>query len=97
MIAANIRYGDLGGLQRIDLGRIVVLPGDVGLVDRLGHAALVQLFFRFTGKSFAVSGAVVKDRDFLVGPMIRQIVAGHDVLRVVAANDAKHIGAALLG
>ena len=39
----------------------------------------------------------MKDRDLLVGPMIGQVVAGHDALRVVAANDAEHVGTALLG
>ena len=39
----------------------------------------------------------MKDRDLLVAPMIGQVVAGHDALRIVAANDAKHVGTALLG
>ena len=97
MIPADIQHGDIRRLQRSDLGRIVVLPGRIGLVDRFGHAALVQLLSGLVGETLAIGRVVVKDRDLLVGPMIGQVVAGHDALRVVAANDAENVGTALLG
>jgi hypothetical protein len=39
----------------------------------------------------------VKDRDLFVGPMIGQVVAGHDTGCIVAVGDAENIGTAQLG
>ena len=40
-VSANEHHGDIGRLKLIDFGPIVVLPGDVGLVDRFSQATTI--------------------------------------------------------
>ena len=86
MVAANESHGDIGGLKLIDFGSIVDLPGDISLVDRFRHATAVQLLLSLLGRPLAIGRVVVEDSDLLVGPMIGQVVAGQDAVRIVTGS-----------
>ena len=97
VVPADVQDGDIGRLELGDFGRIVAFAGDIGLVDRFGDAAAVQLFPRCVGETLAEGRVVMKDRDLLAGPMIGQVVAGHDAVRIVGGDDAEDVGAAEFG
>ena len=80
VVSANEHHGDIGRLELIDFGSIVVLPREVSLVDRFSHATMVQLLLCQLGDTLPEGRVVVEDRDLLVGPMIGQVIAGHHSL-----------------
>ena len=91
LIAAEIDRVDIGLLHLADQGGEVF----VALIDRFVHdlleAELVCRLLGLVGKTFAVGGLVVNDRDLLALVMIGEILAGDRALRVVAAADAEDV------
>ena len=51
VVSANKRDGDISRLEIIDLGCILVLTGDVSLIDRFTQATTVQLLLGQFGKA----------------------------------------------
>ncbi len=63
----------------------------------LGDAGLVERLLGFVGKSLAVGGLVVEDRDVLAGEVLGDIAGGNQTLLVVAAADPQHVPQLALG
>jgi hypothetical protein len=67
------------------------------LIHRFSQATTIQLLLCQLGDALPEGRVVVEDRDLLAGPMIGQVVAGHDADRIVAGLDAEHVGAPEFG
>ena len=97
MIAAEIDDVDVGRLELADQRRIILLAGGIGLVHGLFDAQRLEPLEGLVGKSLAVGGLVMEDRDVLAGEVLGKEIAGDKALLVVAAAGAERVPHAALG
>ena len=94
-ITAIVHDIDVGGRQAGHQVGVVDLTRCDLLVQDFVYAPLAQLLAGLGGNTGTVDLAVVQDRNLVIPPMLRQVVAGDDALAIVAADHAEHVGAPL--